>query len=383
MTKSQEEFEDRVRRVLDQAARELQVRQVAWRGPSAPTRKLVPPRLGSIVALAGVLVAVLIVAGALVGLRHQHHGQNAPPSGNPLPPAPAAAFEPHLSRRDSRYVATAWSATVTRDPACNGTHGQQLTNGSPSQLLTSTFAILRRPAASADRLRRLLRHGQYGPPPGNLPPGVKASKQELYLNQIREARTALGASFYVIPAGNATGQRGVPSRCTREQVATLTHQISHLPQHQRTQILAAQARWLAYLRYQALHPEGVCATFVPSGARELDLTDNLGCATLADFERWGVLADGEAFLDHGPVFWTVVPDGVAQVTLRFAPPEGGVTHPVTITARPVDNVVVAREPFRRNYSGFPSTIWLLAADGRMIKKTKVTPNMLTLCGYGC
>jgi hypothetical protein len=41
---------------------------------------------------------------------------------------------------------------------------------------------------------------------------VTILKHELYLNQIRLARTAFGARFYVIPAGNVSGQRDVPAR---------------------------------------------------------------------------------------------------------------------------------------------------------------------------
>lgn len=390
MTGSQQEFEDRIRRVLGQAARELPVRPVAWRAPSPTRRRIRHPSAGSVVAIASVLVVVIIAAGALVMLGRQHHHQGASPStqgplpgAGPLPPAPPAAFEPQLPRRDNRYIDAAWRATVRRDPACNGTHGQQLTTGSPSPLLTSWFAILRHPATPAARLRSLLTSSQFGPPPGNLPPGVQISKQELYVNQIRKARSAFGATFYVIPAGNVTGQRGVPARCSGEQLAAITHQIAHLPRGRQTEILTAQQRYLAYGRYQALHPEGVCATFVPAGAHQLDLADNLGCATLADFGRWGVLADADAILPRAAVFWTVVPDAVAKVTWQFAGGTAGTTQAVSITAHPVNNVAVARAPFARNRSGFPSTITLHDAHGRLIKQIKVTPNMITLCGYGC
>jgi hypothetical protein len=110
----------------------------------------------------------------------------------------------------------------------------------------------------------------------------------------------------------------------------------------------------------------------------------LVCATIAEFERWGVLVDASVYLDHAAVFWTVVPDGVATVTLRFVPGGSTLRHTVTTTVRPVNNVVVTKEPYDApNASGFPSTIVLRAADGHIIKKTTVTPNMPTVCGYGC
>jgi hypothetical protein len=290
--------------------------------------------------------------------------------------------KPHITHTESKYYGTAWRATVTRDRACSGFAGPTFTTGSPSRALTSRFSILRRPATPADKLPALLHHNL---PPQRLPGGEAVYNWELYLNQIRLARSAFGASFYVIPAGNVTTQREVPARCGPEQAAALKRRLSHshLPRGERGRILAAQARYLAYLRYLALHPEGICASYFPSHARKFDVADNLpNCATLADFGRWGVLVDASVYLDHAAVFWTVVPDGVARVTLRFTQPNG---RPLATTAvRPVNNVVVAREPYDAPYqSGFPTTIVLRAADGHEIKNITVTPNMPTLCGYGC
>jgi hypothetical protein len=131
----------------------------------------------------------------------------------------------------------------------------------------------------------------------------------------------------------------------------------------------------------AQHAEGVCAGY-PDPTR----TGGGGLirATVAEFERWGVLVDASVYLDHAAVFWTVVPDGVATVTLRFSPDGSEPAHTVTTTVQPINNVVVATEPFDApNTSGFPSTIVLRDAGGHVIKKTTVTPNMPTVCGYGC
>ncbi|MGI8712431.1 MAG: hypothetical protein ACR2NR_04465 [Solirubrobacteraceae bacterium] len=232
--------------------------------------------------------------------------------------------------------------------------------------MTSKFAILRRPTTPADSLHSLLHWS----------PGA-----QLYVNQIRQARSAFGANFYVIPAGNASGQRGVPARCGPEEVAALKRHLSHAPRREHVRILAAQSRYLAYLRYLALHAEGICAgyrTATPASSHSLQ------CATVASFERWGVLVDASVYLGHAAVFWTVVPDGVATVTLRFVPGGGPLRHTVTTTVRPVNNVVVAQEPYKApDQSGFPSTIVLRASDGQAIKQIAVTPNMPTLCGYGC
>jgi hypothetical protein len=319
------------------------------------------------------LLAVLpVVALALAGC-----GQTVPARSADSPVSRAVAFEPRLSPTESRYIGAAWRATVARDHACDGSHGPTFTTGSPGRALTSRFAILRQPVTPADVLPTLLDH--------NLPPrqvGEAVYNRELYLNQIRLARSALGASFYVIPAGNVTAQGGVPARCGREQVAALKRRVPHLPRGEQARIIGAQTRYLTYLHYLAIHPAGICASFFPARARKLDLAANLPtCATLADFGRWGVLVDASVLLDHAAVFWTLVPDGAATVTLRFTEPNG---RPLpSPTVRPVNNVVVAKEPYTPYQSGFPSTIVLRAADGRLIKKIKVTPNMPTLCGYGC
>ncbi len=286
--------------------------------------------------------------------------------------------EPRLTATEASYIGRAWRAVVVRDHACNGFHGPEVTDGTPSPELSSRFAILRRPASSAGRLRRWL--SLSGPPGG---PAWTAGAQ-LYTNQIHRARSAFGATFYVLQAGNVSGQRGVPARCGPEQVAALERRLSELPPRRRSALLAAQSRYLAYLRYLALHPDGICATFL----LRRGLGDNFGCATLASFRHWGVLADTQAYLGgHVAVWWTVVPDGVATVTLRFGGPPGsmsGGSNGATVTARVLDNLVVIREPVDApSQSGFPSTIVLGGADGRILEQLAVTPAMPTLCGYGC
>jgi hypothetical protein len=363
MTHSPEDFEDRLRRVLDQAARRLEVPAVAWEGPAPVTTRA--RRLGSVLTLAGVVVAVAITVSLLALLGHQRAASTAGPTANP-----PSSIEPRLSGQEVKYIGATWKTVVAQDPACNGTHGSELVHGSAIRALTARFGVLRLPPVPARALQAFL-HGRRAP-------GSIVLNQELDLNQIHLARSAFGARFYVIPAGNVTGQRGVPARCGREQAVVLRHRVAHLPAQQRKRIVTAQTKWLAYLRYLALHPEGICATFIPPHATGLDLGDNFGCATLADFARWGVLADGSAYLG-GTVgaFWTVVPDGVATVTVRFP-------GRAAITARPVNNVVVVRQPWDApNQSGFPSTITLRARDGRLIRNIKVSPNMITLCGYGC
>lgn len=178
-----------------------------------------------------------------------------------------------------------------------------------------------------------------------------------------------------------TGAAGVPARCDREQIAAVERRVSHLPGvQQRATIVGAEARYLGYPRYLDLHAEGICATVLPAHAATLQ-RDDLGCATPADFAGRGLLADASAYLgSHIGVFWTVVPDGVATVTISFSDPNG--RAPMTTTVRPVSNVVVARRP-QDALNQIPSTIVLRRGDGHLLKKIAVTSTNMPTIGYGC
>jgi hypothetical protein len=62
------------------------------------------------------------------------------------------------------------------------------------------FAVLRRPPTRAERLRAQLYTAPHGPLPVLGKP-FYTTNEWFYLNQIRLARTAFGASFYVFPPG--------------------------------------------------------------------------------------------------------------------------------------------------------------------------------------
>lgn len=326
-------------------------------------------------ALIAALVAVAIAGGGRVA--------GAPGAGQrSLSPS---RVQPHLTPVESKYYSIAWRATVARDRACSGFAGPTFTTGSPSRALISRFAILRRPATPNSLLPTLLHHNLR---PQHITNGWTLYNQELYLNQMRVARSAFGVSFYLIPAGNVTWEREVPARCGPEQVAALKLRVGDLPPRERARIVAAQARYLAYVRYLTLHPEGICASYFRSHIRTLDLARSLPtCATLAQLQNWGVLIEDNLPLDHAAVFWTVVPDDVAEVALRFAPSGTTLKRSVTRTVRPVNNVVVVNEPYRApaKCGGYPlpSEIVLRGADGRVIKNIANTPDTCRQCRRCC
>jgi hypothetical protein len=353
-------LEDRLRQVLDQAARQLDVPPPEWNGPSHRGRR----RAGNALTLIGAGIVAVIVAVALTTSAGRRVTPASAPSLAALSPPPAS-LEPSLPAGARAYIDAARADAVAHNPVCRGFQGPDVTRGAPSRALTSSFEVLRRPPVVPPGLPRNHRMGSAG--------------AQLYANQVRVARTFSGAIFYVVPAGNVTGQAGVPARCEGEQVAALQQRVSHVPSRRRAPILAAQRRYLNYLRYLALHAEGVCAGLVAPGIPGLEGGTTAGCATVADFERWGVLADADVVIDGRPTFWTVVPDGVASVTLSYATPAAP-SQTASITVRPVNNLVVAIEP---KAATFPSAVVLHAADGSVLKRIATTPSMPTLCGFGC
>jgi hypothetical protein len=257
-------------------ARITSVEQVRGLGRALRSSGVCRPAAAALAALVALAVAESVGVAA------------APDAGRrALSPSPG---KPRLTPVESRYYSLAWRATVARDRACSGFAGPTFTTGFPSREITRPFAILRRPATPAALLPILLHHNL---PPQHITNGWTLYNQELYLNQIRRARSAFGLSFYVIPAGNVTWEREVPARCGREQVAALKLRVGGLQPRERAQILAAQARYLAYVRYLTLHSEGICASYYRTYTRTLDIAHNLpSCATLAQLHNWGVLVEG-------------------------------------------------------------------------------------------
>jgi hypothetical protein len=368
MTGSPEDFEDHLRRVLDAAARQLRVSPAPWPGPTAAGR--VPrSRLGGLVLVLGAATVVVVVAVAFAVLGHGP-GQGAPGGASASPPPPAPA-RPHLSPTEGKEIGSASRATTAHDRACRGFSGPRFATGSPAPWLTANFGVLRRTARPADTLPALyqghLRGAQHG--------------VGLYGNYIRLAQSAFGGRFYVMPAANVTEVGGIPARCAGEEIAVLKRQLRSAPPHERTRALNALTQELAYTRYLERYPQGICATWVSGLQHSPDAADNLVCDTWSEFRQWGVLVNANAGLDR-LVFCTLVPDRVATVTLRFA--GGSLLHPATLTVRPVNNVVVAQEPYPPGAGRFPSHIVLRAADGHVIKSFAVNPTRIpTQCSAGC
>ena len=163
MTESHEAFEARLRRVLNVAARELPMRQIAWEEPAAMTRRRWRPGspLGATAMLLSVVVAAVVAVFALAVLKHggpSHSGA----SGGPPPAAHGNLLPTHPSRRQQQELCTSYlraqNAASRRDRACALAPPRRIapsvSKGSPSAGLLAMLGVLRRPS---DRHRRAAR----------------------------------------------------------------------------------------------------------------------------------------------------------------------------------------------------------------------------------
>jgi hypothetical protein len=116
MTRSQEDLEDRVRRVLDQAAKEIPISPATWHGPrpGAPPRRL--PRLGvsNVTALAGIAVAVVVAIVAVSSLHGPAGGLRHHPGATPSQQTTQNSPTTPTSQRRSTTQAGATAGGVER-----------------------------------------------------------------------------------------------------------------------------------------------------------------------------------------------------------------------------------------------------------------------------
>jgi hypothetical protein len=113
LNRSPEDLEDRLRRELDQRARELRIQPPTWRGPSEARQRSnrrsriawVPS--GAVAILMATVVAIAVAAGALVLASH-----NQPSAANANDQAVAGSCRPEL--RDS--VLPVWARGGFSDP---------------------------------------------------------------------------------------------------------------------------------------------------------------------------------------------------------------------------------------------------------------------------
>ena len=359
MTDSQQELEDRLRRVLDHAARHLPVRAVDWQDPPSARRERGMPALGSIATLLAAATAIAIAVLALVVLKHgssghpsasqpgasPHHGRAQPPAGyGPLLP-------PHPSRRqrqDLHYLTRAMSTAARDYPACarqpSSRPSSGVREGAPSPALLAILGVLRRPAKPTDAL------------PGRRLPAeeILARARGIYVHSIRRARVRDGIGYYIAPVANANPLSAIPARCYAEQRTALRRELPRAPKRLRAPILALEPRFVDQQRYDLRPQPGVCLL-----ALRKQGAGGISCnLTISTIKRGSVGTFQGQPSAGGGVIYGVVPDGVATVTLYLP---GRV-----VTGRVTANVYIVRYPGRL-LNGFQHlTIWR-SANSKIIK----------------
>lgn len=298
--------------------------------------------------LIAVLTTLVIAGAALVAFGHGKH-QSASSSA----PRSLTMRNPNL-KRELVYVSKA-STKVLQLPACRPRipHGTSYVNGSPGKGLLSILGVLRRPATSADTfaVRFAL--------------GVSA----IYRGYVRRALVAGGVPYFIAATRDSFGYL-LPVRCLKLELATLHRELPQIPPALRAPTLKLQTRLVAgqeELR-RAAPVSAICF-----GAARHDGLDQICGVTAAGIEH------GIPPTENRGTFSSVVPDGVASVTLRYRNAGGRETS----VSGPVSGNMYAL----RTAGGFGSdaavTVTWRSAQGTVIKTIKqLAPEILAqYCGH--
>jgi hypothetical protein len=247
-------------------------------------------------------------------------------------------------RREQRYITIARLQTERRDTACvPAVPPLVLVDGTPSRGLLSSLAALRAPgrgpiAGIGDDLQHV------GPP---VPTGVYALYERLARTVALPASRSAPAesvSVYVVAAADVTGAASVPSRCDAEQTAAVHGELPRIPSALRTPTLQLAARTLDQRRSTVQHAEGIAVVALSHDGSGPSI--DAYSATTGQFLQRGAISHVGFRSGAGTVLSGVVPDGVASVTLHFPARFGGANPkpPLSVTARPLENVFVVRVP---------------------------------------
>jgi hypothetical protein len=297
--------------------------------------------------LAAVLVALVVVGGAFVLLRHHGHGTPSP-SGTPPTNQNVASLITHTPprrlHRELSYIAGA-TRSVLRSQACQlqQPSGTSTIHGAPGAALVSVLGVLRRPATAADRLD----------------PAMLAGTPDVYAGHTRRALTADGVSYYVVPARYDRAASMPSARCYSLQIAALNRALPTLPADLRRPTRLLQAGLIAHLQRQAARaPRDTVCLVTASGH-----SSGAQCGISAAAIKQGVPVS-----DDQSTFFGLVPNGVASVTLHFA---ATASHPArSVTGRVTNNVYAVRAQWANPAPSMPAVTWR-SPNGRVAKQVNV------------
>jgi hypothetical protein len=201
-------------------------------------------------------------------------------------------------------------------PAACASATSKALQGAPSKSLLSILGVLRRPATAADALPRDF--------------AVLGAGSDAFVHYIRRTRVVRGSPYYIYPAIlGGCGGRG---------------------------------------------PQGIgrLATNIDLGGGAIGADGGVG-STAAAIEQGRAVGTGPPGSSTSTTVTVIVPDGVAEVTLRYPAGRASgyspkISPPFTITTAPVNNEVVASVP-RSGGGGaiHQATMVWRAANGHVIK----------------
>lgn len=294
----------------------------------------------------GVILAAsaLVVAGvAAVILLNAHH-QDKPPTASATTSPHAVQAPPGWGKLNTQAL----TSVQHHDHACQpkpATGALLLDHASPGKALTSVLDWLRQPTPAGQRLskRDLTRL--------DLLPTLKSQRRPLalardfahgiYLRYARKGQRK-GITYYLIPAADVNQTRPIPDRCYHETLTVFRRLAAQRPTDQQSALTSYETSSLHRQQTLARHPAGIClATTGPGGS---GAGPCVNAVSLQQHQYQTSFGPGGYGNDHETITPLLVPDNVATVTAHYSAQTypGRVAHPLTITERAKDNLVIMR-----------------------------------------
>jgi hypothetical protein len=275
-----------------------------------------------------------LVAGGVVGCGSSTLAKTRDAAAR-VPPIPQLTAS---DKREIVYIGRA-SQIVFNDhkkclPSRQGMHRVR-DDGSPSQVMLSSFAVLKLPTKAA------------------LPVDLPGYGQKAYVNYVRIAQTRFGWPFKIIPLAHFTTES---SRCHALEASEVQTLITHAPAKVRAKVDAIEHDLQLDYRYVERHPEGICV----SGYHGESTCETL----LYAIERGAISPSGIRINGNSNlVSFDLVPNGVARITIRYPKQPGSPAH--TINVQVIHNLAVWKMAGEGG-STAPTILWH-AADGRTMR----------------
>jgi hypothetical protein len=295
--------------------------------------------------LAAVVVALVVVGGALVLLGHRGHPSPSPSTSPPGGGGVGALINGTPKRqldRELHYIDAATRGTL-RSPVCRLQQpvGVSTVHGSPSRTLTSVLGVLKRAPTAADHLRS----------------EALAGTPDVYAGHTRLALSAGGASYFIVPARYDRAASIPSDRCFDLQGAALRAYAPNIPASLRESTLRLQAGLIAFARQTAAHApkDTICLVRVSGNS-----SDSACGMTAAEIKEGVPPSYGQG------TYSSIVPSGVATVTLSFRARGRVPAH--SVTASVTGNVYVVHDPHLAAVSVLPAVVVWRASNGRVLKR---------------